>query len=114
MTRSNTKTFMQTIRELINDTEIRSVNDIVLRHKGNWFAKDTMRFFSSRLSQEIYHSTQKKDTVYFITSERQSWGTPRKYTIRVYNVKTDKIATFGEFQKYVTLASAKTAVKYLQ
>ena len=83
--------------------DIRSANSVRGYH---FFDKDAMRFFDSRLSEEVYGGK------YFITSERFDSRSPRLYTIRMVNDDAS-IDTIGEFQQYETLAKAKSAVKYL-
>ena len=78
-----------------------SSNDIVRVHKGHYFARDTMRFFSSRVLSQVFPG---KDEVYFVTSERNRGvlsgiNYERKCTVRAYNPVTDKIRTVPPFNK---------------
>lgn len=113
-TQSSTKTFTQTIREIMNDTHIRCIDDLKSQYKGYWFTKGAMAFFNSRVSSDIYHSTKEKGTIYFISSERRDHSTPRLYTVRKYNMRTHDIDSEGGFQAYTYLGAAKTAARKLQ
>ena len=84
-----------------------SVDDIVSKHKGHFFSKDTMRFFKSKLVSDVYVSNSGK--VYFVTSEKKSFDTnERAFTVREYDLKLDKISSVGEFLSYETKAKALT------
>ena len=85
-------------------------NDIQRHHRGYWFSKDTMRFFQSRISQNVYYG---KDLLFFVSSERQNYDTPRLYTVRAYDPKNDRIQTVGEFQGYKTSGGANKAAERL-
>lgn len=74
-----------------------------------WFCPTSMRFFSTRLGQDVYGGR------YFITSEQFDYNSPRLYTIREVVLEDGKlfINTVGEFQGYRTRAQAVSAVKKL-
>jgi hypothetical protein len=74
----------------------------------NYFSRDTMRFFRSRVMDTVYPGG------YFVTSERYSDSHPRLYTLhRVTrnSAGNGAIETVGEFQQYPTRAAAITAAK---
>lgn len=85
---------------------IYSVNDIKRKHKGFWFSKDTMRFFKSKLVQDVFPANKGK--VYFVSSEKGP-DMVRKFSVRCYNLATDSISTVGEFGGYETKTKALTA-----
>ena len=75
-----------------------TTEDIIRRHSGYFFSKDTMRFFRSRVLWQVFAGTKE---VYFVTSEQFQSSTgyraPRKYTVRAYNPETDDIRTVQPF-----------------
>ncbi len=73
-----------------------------------WFEPDTLRFFSSRISQEVF-SAGKDRGQYFVSSERYNYKSPRLYTVRRFEPATGEIGTAPghSFQEYATLATAK-------
>ena len=81
----------------------------------HWFDRDTMRFFGTRISQDIYtvydDETHVPSKSYFVTSEQPPHG-PRKYSVRVYDWATREIDNFGTFCGYATLRGAKNAAHY--
>lgn len=82
-----------------------TIEDVIRANKsiGNhWFDPDTMRFFRTRLGQELYAGK------YFITSEQGPSGV-RKWSIRVACVD-GTIDTLGEFQAYHSTSAARYAV----
>jgi hypothetical protein len=86
--------------------DIYSVNQIQYYHKGYWFSSDTMRFFKTRLCQEVWGTPR---ATFFISSEVGPLGYGRLYTVRCFDKKTGDISTYGEFQGHKTLQSAKQA-----
>lgn len=66
-----------------------------------WFAKDAMKFFNSKI--EVRPNSYN----YFITSEQMDESQPRAYTVRLWNVDTQKVNTMDEFMGYATLQEAK-------
>jgi hypothetical protein len=85
----------------------------------HFFDKDTMRFFSSRVSGLMWSEGELKDyqksNIYFITSEadrgsHQHSGSVRSYTVRKIDVDGD-INTVGEFQGHSTLSEARRVIK---
>lgn len=90
--------------------EIRNAN----RNAGShWFDPDTLRFFSSRISDSVYEGP---GGIFFVTSEqRKGWGSipdaPRLYSVRRFEPKTGGISTHGEFQEYRTSRAAHAAAR---
>ena len=84
-------------------TSIEGIKRANLRNHGHWFDKDTLRFFKSRILPTVYHGK------YFISSERYSSDTMRRYTIRVAD-ENGSIDTVGEFQAYRTRYAAIKAI----
>ena len=72
------------------------ISDIKRAAKGHFFSKDAMRFFQSRVSDMVYQGLNK---VYFVTSERSSYNSKRRYTVRVFDCVTKSIDTVGEFNQ---------------
>lgn len=69
-----------------------------------FFEPATMRFFNSKVYNEVY------DGEYFVTSEKGPDGV-RKYTVRRAIDRGAKIETIGEFQQFDTLAKARAFAK---
>jgi len=98
---------LELIRDNYNKFGIYSVNDIERRHKGYWFSPDTMRFFKSKVYQDVFVSNSGK--VFFVSSEKSGFGDDtRKFTVRVYDIKADSIENGGEFLAYESKAKAMT------
>ena len=69
----------------------------------HWFDPDALRFFSSRISEQIYGGRL------FISSEafKSPHGDyPRAYTVRMVS-DDGSVSTVGEFQGHRTLANAR-------
>ena len=78
----------------------------------HFFDKDTMRFFSSRVSELMW---KKGSDIYFITSEQdkgttQHAGSTRAFTVRKIDADGD-INKIGEFQGHATLSDARREIK---
>jgi len=75
----------------------------------HFFDKDTMRFFSSRVSELMW---KKGSDIYFITSEqdRGQTGSVRSFTVRKTDADGD-INSIGEFQGHATLSDARSEIK---
>ncbi len=78
-----------------------------------FFSKDTMRFFSSRLSELMWKDANRN--IWFITSEQdkgttQHGGSTRAFTVRKIDESGD-IQTAGDFQGHATLSDARRAIK---
>jgi hypothetical protein len=84
---------------------------------GFWFDPDTMRFWKTRLYDQVWtdYGLGAEDAVhYFVSSEAGGFGNfGRLYSVRSYRPRTGAINTVGEFQAYPTLARARTAAKRL-
>lgn len=84
-----------------------SVHDIEREHSGYWFSPDTLRFFNSRVHEQVYHG---KNLIYFVSSEVTGFNSSeRRYTVRSYNPSTDTIDTVGEFNGYKSRNGAHSA-----
>lgn len=84
-------------------TNIYSVNDIKRAHRGHFFSPDTMRFFASRLIQDVFPTN--KGIVYFVTSEKACFNdSTRVFSVRSYDLKRDS------FNTEVTLSSRAIAL----
>lgn len=91
----------------VKDRIYYSVSEIEREAKGYFFSKDTMRFFKSRILQDVYQGV---GGVYFVTSERFDNNTPRLFTVRKYDPETRMINTAGDFNqlsRYQAIKSAK-------
>jgi hypothetical protein len=75
-------------------TDIFSVDDIKRKHAGHFFSPDTMRFFKSRLIQDVYPTNN--GLVYFVTSEKACFrDETRVFNVRSYNIKNDSFDTIA-------------------
>lgn len=73
-------------------TNCYSVDDIKRLHRRHFFSPDTMRFFASRLIQDVFPTNKGK--VYFVTSEKACFNDPsRVYNVRSYDIKNDSFNT---------------------
>lgn len=84
------------------------------RAGSHWFDRDTLRWFDSRILEDIY------DGRFFISSERNKYGDDvRRYTVREFKfsgyVREDgrecvrfDIDTVGEFGQFATAREAKS------
>lgn len=120
---SNTENNKMTFKEFVNsgrylEDEIRNRAE---KHNSHFFDADTMRFFSSRISELMWSEGNLKDyenePIYFITSEadKSSFkhsGSVRAYTIRKISVDGD-VDTVGEFQGHATLNDARHEIMNL-
>lgn len=95
----------------------RTIGDIATRNTVAgycWFTPDTLKFFGSRVSEQIYPASDGR--AYFVTSERDNygrygaWGGVRRYSVRVANVD-GSIDTVGEFGEYSTGRAAHRAAR---
>ncbi len=103
----NQKQFLESGNYLIDEVKTRA-------EKGSphFFDTDSMRFFSSRISELCWRSGEK---IYFITSEadksyHKHSGSVRAFTTRIIDKEGD-INTLGNFQEHSTLNKARNAVK---
>lgn len=86
-----------------------TIQDIKNASKGHFFDKEAMKFFGSKVYDEVYGGR------YFLTSERDSgelaaWNGQRRYTVRGID-DNGNIFTVGEFGEYDTLDKARKAAK---
>lgn len=98
----NNKQFLEAGNYLVEQVKTRA-------EKGakHFFDADSMRFFSSRISELCWKIN---DDIYFITSEANRGYSRRMWTLR----KSDKdgdITTIGEFQEHSSLYEARKAMK---
>lgn len=82
-------------------------------HGWHFFDPDTMRFFRSRVGNEVF---QGPGGVYFVTSEQfvDPWSRikdRRKYSVSKLNTRNCSVDRVGEFQEFKTLAAAKAVAK---
>ena len=87
-------------------TKIYCVDDIKSMHKKHFFSPDTMRFFKSRLIQDVFPTNKK--SVYFVTSEKSGFtDDTRVFNVRRYDIELDmfdKIETLNSRTKALSLA----------
>ena len=75
-----------------NLTRIYSIDDIKSMHKKHFFSPDTMRFFKSRLIQDVFPTNKK--SVYFVTSEKSGFtDETRVFNVRRYDIELDMFDT---------------------
>lgn len=75
----------------------------------HWFDADTLRFFASRISHNLYRTPD--GGALFVSSEqyRSSRGSaPRRYTLRRI-LRNGHVETVGEFQQYASGSGAHKA-----
>ncbi len=80
----------------------------------HFFDADTMRFFSSRISEKTWE-LKDSDEIYFITSEADNSrikhaGSVRQYTVRSCG-KDGNIEKVSEFQEFPTIREAQKFLK---
>tara|TARA_R110000803_G_scaffold151370_1_gene216513 strand:- start:1627 stop:1974 length:348 start_codon:yes stop_codon:yes gene_type:complete len=110
----NQKQFLASGNYLIDEVKRRS--DL---KNGHFFDKDTMKFFSSRISELTWQKGDIKkyqtNDIYFITSEADQSDYKHKGSIRAWTIrKADRngnIKTISEFQEYGSLMDARKAIK---
>ncbi len=106
----NQKEFIDLGNYLISEVKTRA-------EKGSphFFDADSMRFFSSRVSDLCWRLGEK---IYFVTSEAdrgshyEHSGTDRGWTVRAID-KNGDIQKWGEFQKHGSLREARNEIKGL-
>ena len=76
-----------------------------------FFSPDTMRFFKSRVSENVYESSDGL-CAFFVTSERGP-NMARRYTVRRFSTITKNITTAMDFQHYPTSRQAHSAARFL-
>jgi hypothetical protein len=76
----------------------------------HFFDRDALRFFGSKILS--YTWARKDGTTFFVTSERRpASDDPRRYTVRVFNPKTNTVSTHGRFLQYETRGAAFIAAR---
>jgi len=93
----------------VSNVGIYTTEDIARIHRGYFFKPDTMKFFKSRLSSNVYHGS---GVVFFVTSETGPQGL-RGFTVRKYLPNSDDVVTAGEFMAFKTLGKAKAAARVM-
>lgn len=77
-------------------------DDIAKYTQTHFFDVATMRFFNSR----VLGSRVVGNAIYFVTSERMDYGTPRQYTVRVFRDGTFGYAEGTELGDFLTSQAA--------
>lgn len=85
-----------------------TMSRIINSASGHFFSRDNMRFFSSRLSEEVFEGP---GGIFFVTSERQDERHPRRYTVREFRPRNGSVHTTSEFQQFKTIRGAKNYAK---
>lgn len=88
--------------EKLTITEMKERNKEAGQH---WFTKGAMDFFNTKIE------TKPNVANMFITSEHSGDGN-RRYTWRVFNLKTNSVETLGNFMEYDTIEEAKEDVHF--
>lgn len=87
-------------------TTVYSADDIKRYHRGHFFSPDIMRFFASRLIQDVFPTNKK--SVYFVTSEKACFNDlTRVFNVRRYDIEKDSfdtIETLSSRAKALSLA----------
>lgn len=80
-----------------------------LAQGSHWFDLSSMRFFNTRLGQEVFGGR------YFVSSEKYNYNAPRLFTVREVTWEDGRmsIGTVGEFQQYRTRGQAQAAARKL-
>jgi len=99
---------IESIRENYKKHNIYTIQDIKNNDKSYFFSPSTMRFFKSKVINEVFCS---KKLCYFVTSESKSfYDLTRAFTVRSFNPKTKEIRTisdpFTETSRTVALNTA--------
>jgi hypothetical protein len=92
---------------------LEDVKAIDKNQNGHFFDASTLRWFKSRVSEMCYSDLQGK-TLFFVTSERMDWVTPRFYTVRVAKLDENghmTMNTVSEFQEYTSWSGAHKRAK---
>mgnify|MGYP001574775162 CR=1 FL=1 len=108
--------------------DIEEIKQLNARNGQFFFTPETMRFFKSKVNDGVITGTWKGIKVaFFITSEKFSDETPRKYTIRAcvledapteagredYGYKRGHIESVSEFQAFATLRTARARMEII-
>lgn len=117
------ETNTMTMREFLSsgnylEDEVRRRADKAGSH---FFDDDTMRFFSTRVSELMWQDGDRKNyesnPIYFITSEQDRGHIKHAGSVRAFTVRSvdenGHFDTIGDFQGYSTLNDARKAIKEL-
>ena len=74
---------------------------------GCWFEPGAMRFFHTRVSEQVYPTAR---GTFFVTSERGP-DEVRRFSVRFAAITDGSVETVGEFQAYRTSRAAHTAAR---
>jgi hypothetical protein len=85
---------------------INQIQDEMTAAGSHWFDRDTLRFFSCRVSEKVY---QGSGGIYFVTSEKCG-DQPRAYSVRKYSPETKQIDTVGDFNSLTRAQAHREAV----
>lgn len=80
--------------------DLRRLNE---KNGGCWFQSSEMRFFGTRIESGIIRGK------YFVTSEQQDEGRPRKFSLRSFDDE-GSVDTVGKFHSFSTKADAIAAI----
>jgi len=88
-----------------------STDDLKRLHRGHFFSPDTMRFFASRLIQDVFPTAS--GLVYFVTSEKACFNDPsRVYSVRCYNIQNDSFNSEGKLDTRAQALSLALELAY--
>jgi hypothetical protein len=87
---------------------IDKIKDANARAGQYFFEPATMRFFHSRILEQVYEG---EGGVFFVTSERFGMKHPRLYTVRKFDPETSSVDTASKFQEFKTASGAKGAAE---
>jgi len=73
-----------------------------------WFEPAALRFFGSMVHDRVHEGP---GGVFFVSSERQNYSTPRLYSVRQAINGGRGITTIGEFQGYASSRAAHAAAE---
>ncbi|MCL4204621.1 MAG: hypothetical protein KJ000_19205 [Pirellulaceae bacterium] len=74
---------------------INAIQEEMTQAGSHWWDKDTMRFFRTRVSEQVY---QGPGGIYFVTSEKNG-DEPRAYSVRQYQPSRQHVDTIGKFNE---------------
>lgn len=79
---------------------------------GHWFSRENKRFARSRVLPGLYRG---QGVIWFVSSEKIGWddSSPRRFSVRVFDVTTADINTCGEFGGYRSAREAQSVARDL-
>ena len=89
-----------------------SMEDIKIANENAgqyFFSPSAMRFFKSRVGDTVFQGI---GGIYFVTSEKFDYKSPRNYTVRQFSPKTGHINTASKFNE-MSYSQARARAKYL-